>query len=71
MHSPRTPQDHSEGRPHPGMVWFEVTFYFPKFAHPVFMNEEFSKTKDKLLHLKIRDPITKALSLLPEGSAEF
>lgn len=35
------------------------------------MNEEFSKTKDKLLHLKIRDPITKALGIFQKDLLNF
>lgn len=35
------------------------------------MNEEFSKTKDKLLHLKIRDPITKALGIFQKDLLSF
>lgn len=35
------------------------------------MNEEFSKTKDKLLHLKIRDPVTKALGIFQKDLLNF
>jgi len=39
--------------------------------NPVFMNEEVSKTKDELLHLKIRDPTTKALGIFQKDLLNF